>query len=121
MNSRRGIAVPWLCSCLLLLGCEALDPTGDGEAFLSIQASALSSADVARVRVTATSATSQTLAIDLVRSANGWGGTLSKMRVGSWTFAAKAFDSAGSVLYRGEVAGVAILKNQQALVALVLQ
>jgi len=111
-----GMIVLALASGLLGACQEAEEGTAQVSALLS-------GADVARVELTVSGAgIDPALAVPLARTGGSWGGLVDRIPAGpDRTFDARAFDAAGTALYRGQATGVAIEPGRTTLVAIVAQ
>ncbi|MFL5355917.1 Ig-like domain-containing protein [Archangium sp.] len=109
----------WLA---LLAGCSASSSnTGSAQFAVSIP-QALSASDVTRVKVTVSASGMSSIAVELAPSNGSWGGLLGNLPPGSnRTFLAEAFDSSGSLRFKGQASGITITANQTTAVALTLQ
>jgi N-acetylneuraminic acid mutarotase len=112
-------------TALLLLSLSACttpaQPTGSVQFAASLQ-QALSANDVTRVKVTVSASDMSSLIVELAKSNGSWGGLIGNLPAGSnRSFLAEAFSSSGSLLFKGQTAGVSITANQTTAVALTLQ
>jgi N-acetylneuraminic acid mutarotase len=112
-------------TALLLLSLPACttpaQPTGSVQFAASLQ-QALSASDVTRVKVTVSASDMSSLIVELAKSNGSWGGLIGNLPAGSnRSFLAEAFSSSGSLLFKGQTAGVSITANQTTAVALTLQ
>jgi N-acetylneuraminic acid mutarotase len=114
----------WLSMLLLAATQSGCGNLGErGEAAISVQGQALSSADVARVEVTVSGVhVSPVMTSELVARADDWYGVIGAIPIGAnRTFTARAYDAAGTLLYQGEATGVTIAAGTRAQVLIVLQ
>jgi hypothetical protein len=107
---------------LCLAACTSSpQPTGSAQFAVSIP-QALSSTDISRVKLTLSAPDISSLSVDLARANGSWGGILGNLVPGSnRTFLAEAFDSSGSLRFKGQTSGVTITAHHTTAVALTLQ
>jgi len=116
----------YLMATLLALaaGCatsQQQDDTGSAQ-FIGTVAQAITSADVASMRVTVSAADMTSRTVELVKTNNQWSGMLGKLPAGTdRTFTAEAFSGAGTKLYAGTASGVTIVAKQTTAVSITLQ
>ncbi|HEX8819683.1 MAG TPA: kelch repeat-containing protein [Archangium sp.] len=106
----------------LLAGCSP-SSSGTGSVQFAVSVSqALSSSDVTRVTVTVSASDMPSRVVELAKANGSWGGLLGNLPAGSnRSFLAQAFDSSGTVRFKGQTSGVSITANQTTAVALTLQ
>lgn len=98
------------------------EPSAGGASITIAASQALSSADVALVRVEVSGPGVATpLSLDLAREGEGWGGTLEGIPAGQRTFEAFAADASGQVLFKGRAGPVLVVGGSSVSVVLVLQ
>ncbi len=124
MSILRSLACLTALLLLSLSACttpSAPAPTGSVQFAASVQ-QALSANDVTRVKVTVSASDMSSLIVELAKSNGSWGGLIGNLPAGSnRSFLAEAFGSSGSLLFKGQTAGVSITANQTTAVALTLQ
>ena len=106
---------------LCLAACTSSQPTGSAQLVASVP-QALSASDVSRVKVTVSASDMSSLSVDLASTNGSWGGLIGKIPAGAnRSFLAEAFDSSGSLRFKGQTSGVSISANLTTAVALTLQ
>ncbi|WP_420821895.1 kelch repeat-containing protein [Pyxidicoccus caerfyrddinensis] len=110
-----------LAALLLSLAACTSQPTGSVQFAASVQ-QALSSNDIARVKVTVSASDTPSRVVELAKSNASWGGLIGNLPAGAnRSLLAEAFDSSGTLRFQGQTAGVTITDNQTVAVAITLQ
>ena len=120
MQIHRRLASLAALLLLSLAACTA-QPTGSVQ-FAASVSQALSSNDIARVKVTVSASDMPSRVVELAKSNASWGGLIGNLPAGSnRSFLAEAFDSSGTLRFQGQTAGVTLTANQTLAVAITLQ
>jgi N-acetylneuraminic acid mutarotase len=106
----------------LLASCAAPSPVSGSAQFAVSIPQALSSSDVTGILMTVSASDMESLTVELAKSNGSWGGLIGNIPSGSnRSFLAQAYDSSGTLRFRGQTSGVSISPNQTTAVALTLQ
>ncbi|RKG66113.1 kelch-like protein [Corallococcus sp. CA054B] len=118
---RAGMHLMLMLAAALFAGCGA--SSGDmGTARFAVSAPQSLASTIARVAVASGGPDIPTVWVDLAPTNGVWGGTIGNIPAGPGrAFAARAYDTSGTLLFSGSADGVSILANQTTLVAITLQ
>ncbi|MDC0712640.1 kelch-like protein [Stigmatella sp. ncwal1] len=114
----------WLkLGLIIVIGCQPQpdSPTGTVQFAVSLGQS-LSTSDVARMTITSSGPDIPSVTQTLSLTHGKWGGIVTDVPAGvDRSFVVQAFNSGGTLLYKGQSSGVTITANQTTLVATTLQ
>lgn len=112
----------WLVLALTTVGCEFQPEGNTGSIQFAVSlGQSLSASDVARMTVTSSGPDIPSVTQELTLTSGKWGGVVTDVPTGTdRSFLAQAYNSSGTLLYKGQSSGVTINASQTTLVAITL-